>query len=383
MAVDLLKIWNTDESHLFLNPRLFNEEKGRLTDQVETHLKKSTIWLKTSGSTSQEVGQSKLVALSKSAMLSSAARVNQWLSVRPSDIWLASLPEFHVGGLAIWARAALGGQKVVRAALPWEPEAWSHFIESESISLLSLVPTQIHDLVQSQIPAPGRVRAVFVGGGAISQDLLIKAMHLGWPLLQTYGMTETCSMVACAALSDRFELSQKLKLHPGIEAQINCEGFIGFKGECLFDGYLWVTPESSEWQAHDPQEFFWTKDYAVIEGESLHLLGRHQDFAKVMGENINLLKLDHILQELLDSSNCKILAHAVAIQHPRRGEEIVLVSSEPLPVEIFTRFNSRVLPFERASQHLCLKPYPLGELQKFKRNEAKRLIQSLHSLQAH
>ena len=101
--------WTSDESHVLLNPRMPADEEARLRSLVidlPAHL-----WLATSGTT----GALKLTALSKRAMLVSAAAVNRHLAADAQDVWCCVLPEFHVGGLGIFARAFLSGSGVISA----------------------------------------------------------------------------------------------------------------------------------------------------------------------------------------------------------------------------------------------------------------------------
>jgi O-succinylbenzoic acid--CoA ligase len=37
---------------------------------------------------------------------------------------------------------------------------------------------------------------VVVGGGALAKDIGLRALGMGWPLLQSSGMTEACSQLA-------------------------------------------------------------------------------------------------------------------------------------------------------------------------------------------
>src|SRR2546423_1505125 len=72
-------------------------------------------WVATSGSTAQVSGQLKWIALSREAVLASARAVNAHLGSDSRDRWLHVLPEFHVGGLGIDARAHLSGAQLIRA----------------------------------------------------------------------------------------------------------------------------------------------------------------------------------------------------------------------------------------------------------------------------
>ena len=67
----------------------------------------------------------------------------------------------------------------------------------------SLVPAQVLDLVRAGLRPPPVLRAIVVGGGAISAELYRDARALGWPVLPSYGMTECCSQIATATHDGR------------------------------------------------------------------------------------------------------------------------------------------------------------------------------------
>ena len=306
--------WLSSESHVLLNPRMPREEKAQLESFVidlPGHL-----WLATSGTT----GSLKLTALSKSAMLSSAAAVNRHLQSTERDLWLCVLPTFHVGGLGIYARAFLSGAGVT--------DQWS-----EEVTLASLVPAQVVDLVRAKTKPPRSLRAVVVGGGALSSEIDAVARELGWPLLSSYGMTECCSQVA-TALSD----SQELVLLDHMEARVEENGRLALRSKALFTGYAtgngFVDPKVDGW--------FITEDLATLEGRILRVEGRRGDFAKVGGESVDLARLDRIL--------AGIGADAVAIAVPdtRLGHVIGLAVASGDVDAIVEAFNARVFPFERA-----------------------------------
>src|SRR5205814_7177635 len=167
-------------------PRMPLDEQEKLERRGRIARLPGHIIIATSGSS----GGLKLVALSKEAVLSSAAAVNTHLEATPSDVWCCVLPTFHVGGLGIHARAHLTGSRVISMA--WDASA---FAGCEA-TLASLVPAQVHDLVRAGLAPPPGLRAVLVGGGAFDRDLQQRARGLGWPVLATYGMSECCSTVA-------------------------------------------------------------------------------------------------------------------------------------------------------------------------------------------
>jgi len=137
--------------------------------------------------TSGTTGTPKPVTISVRAARAAASGVASRLALGPEDVWLACLPLEHVGGLAIlfralWARCAIE----LRA---FEARAISNRLGSGEISLVSVVPTMLHRLVG----AP-KVRAAIVGGAPLAEPM--RWYDAGWPILRSYGASETCAMIA-------------------------------------------------------------------------------------------------------------------------------------------------------------------------------------------
>jgi O-succinylbenzoic acid--CoA ligase len=333
----LNSIWLSEESHLLLNPRMPEEERKRLESFVVPlpgHL-----WLATSGTT----GSLKLTALSKQAMLASAAAVNRHLHSSADDVWLCLLPTFHVGGLGIYARAFLSGACVVT-------EGW------DGVTLASLVPAQVSDLVRARTPAPPSLRAVVIGGGALTSSLHDEARALGWPLLPSYGMTECCSQVATATVD-----TPELLLLDHVEARIESDGRLALRSEALFTGYAtadgFVDPKIDGW--------FLTEDIASIDGRILHVEGRRGDFVKIGGESVDLSRLDRILADL------GVDAAVVAVPDDRLGHVIALAIASGDSDAVTAAFNARVFPYERARRVIRVAEVPRTALGKIMRNRIR------------
>ena len=163
-----------DQSHVLLNPRLPDEERRALERLgKESPSLRGHVWIATSGTT----GAMRLVALSKRAILVSAEAVNRHLGVTAGDVWVCVLPTFHVGGLGIYARAALTRSPVI--ASDWNARQFMQTAAAEHVTLASLVPAQVRDLVAQGEPAPSAMRAIVVGGGEMPLDLYSAARSLG------------------------------------------------------------------------------------------------------------------------------------------------------------------------------------------------------------
>ncbi len=238
--------WSGNRTHVLLNPRMPLNEQEKLERRGRSARLPGHIIIATSGSS----GVLKLVALSKEAVLASAAAVNERLEATASDVWCCVLPTFHVGGLGIHARAHLSGSRVV--SMSWVPQA---FVTTDA-TLASLVPAQVHDLVNSGLKPPSRLRAILVGGGALYSDLNDRALELGWPVLPSYGMSECSSTIA---------VRDVLLSH--MQAREEQGGRLAFCGPSLFTGYI------TEAGLTDPKVGGWflTDDVGEVDGRTLRV----------------------------------------------------------------------------------------------------------------
>lgn len=326
------------ESHLLLNPRMPDAERARLERLVpalDAHL-----FVATSGSS----GAIKLVALSKRAVLASAAAVNERLGVTSRDIWAAILPPFHVGGIGVYARCALAGARAL--PMPWEPRA---FAESGA-TIASLVPAQVHDLLASRIPPPRTLRAILVGGGAFDPA---PARAAGWPVLPSYGLTECCSTVA---------VEDQLLSH--LDARIDDDGHIALRGESLLTGY------ATESGVVDPKVDGWfvTEDLGEVDGRTLRVRGRAGEFVKIGGESVDLGRLDRILFSLAGDA-----AALLAMPDPRLGH--IIHAATTGQTSFVDAFNAQVHPFERIRAVHRVPHIPRSPLGKLLRSELRAMIE--------
>ena len=89
------------------------------------------------------------------------------LGILPGDRWLLAMPLYHVGGLAIVLRCCLYGATVVLHP-KFEPAAIAHSLRTEAISLISVVPTMLHRLLENHVDSltSPHLRCILVGGAA-------------------------------------------------------------------------------------------------------------------------------------------------------------------------------------------------------------------------
>jgi len=241
----------------------------------------------TSGSTGAPRG----VELSRRAFAAAAAASAERLGWRSDDRWLCVLPLAHVGGLSILVRCLLAARPVV--LLPaFDPGEVAASIDRDGVTLASFVPTMVARLLEDRPDwrPPPRLRAVLLGGAAAGPGLWAKALERGLPLLETYGMTETCSQVATAVPGAS---PRTLRPLPGFEVRAR-EGRIEVRGPALFRRYL---PEGVHPEPFTPDGWFRTGDAGRIRNDgSLEPLGRADDAIVTGGENVAPAEVAAVLE---------------------------------------------------------------------------------------
>src|SRR5262249_9205641 len=144
--------------------------------------------------TSGTTGTPKGVELTLGNFAASARASAENLGGGADQRWLACLPFFHVGGLAMLNRAAWYGAALVVHAR-FEPDAVIASMRADEITHLSLVENALEQTLSAdaQKRFPPTLRAVLIGGGPVSAGVLQRAREAGLPALQTYGLTEATS----------------------------------------------------------------------------------------------------------------------------------------------------------------------------------------------
>lgn len=335
---------------------------------------KNLVWILSSGT--QSVNQVKAIALTRAAIEISARAVNAHLRARRSDRWLMALPASHIGGYAIEVRARLVGAQTFRLK-KWSVQDFTFAIERHRITLTSLVPTQVHDLVRAGLFAPKTLRAVVVGGGALEPELYRQARGLGWPLLPSYGLTECASQVATAPL-DSLKTSDfpDLQILKHVQMRTD-EGRVSLRSKAIC---VFVATMNSEGQftLEVPTHSGWlrTSDLGEIRGAHFHPQGRGDETLKISGVLVSLLQVEHELRALTRDLPGNLAV--ISWPHPRLGAELMAVTDTPASLKEWER---RLREYNRQARGpwrvpaLCWVPQlPVTELGKIKRAELRAYL---------
>jgi O-succinylbenzoic acid--CoA ligase len=225
------------------------------------------------------------------------------LGHREDDVWLATLPLFHVGGLSILLRSVIGCTPVILHDR-FEPERALAAID-DGATLVSLVPTMLRRLLaaRGEIPWPESLRCILLGGSASPPDLIAECIRRGIPVAPTYGLTEAASQVTTLRPAEvhRKPLSSGLSL-PMTRLRIAGAtgerepppfGEIEIQGPTVFTGYLGRPPSEQDRSADG---WFRTGDVGYLDDEGfLCVVDRRDDLIVSGGENVYPAEVERVL----------------------------------------------------------------------------------------
>jgi O-succinylbenzoic acid--CoA ligase len=156
-----------------------------------------------------------------------------WLQSQGIDpgrcLHLAALPLQHVSGLMPLLRTERWGAQLIwlPPALLRQPDQLPQVcpLPRQRPVLLSLVPTQLHRLLQEPqaVAWLTRCSVIWVGGAALPGELAARARSAGLPLAPCYGATETAAMV-CALPPARFLAGEAGCGAPLADVELRLEG---------------------------------------------------------------------------------------------------------------------------------------------------------------
>ncbi len=274
------------------------------------------------------------------------------LGLHGGDCWLAALPLYHVGGLAILWRSVIYGIPVVIHEA-FDPEAVNREIDQGQVTLTSVVSTMLQRMLDARGPRsyPQSLRCVLLGGGPAPRSLLEACARLGVPVAPTYGLTEAASQVATLTPEDaaRKPGSAGKALFPtelrieqvggrgatGPIARVD-EAAVGEVGEILVRGPT-VTPgyadRSDETARALRGGWLHTGDLGYVDDDGyLYVVDRRDDLIISGGENVYPSEVEMVLREdpaiedagvvgLPDPTWGQIVAAAVKVRPEARVSE--------------------------------------------------------------
>lgn len=127
------------------------------------------------------------------------------LGITEQDRWLIALPLFHISGLSALFKSVIYGMTVVLHQRFSVSDVLDS-INRHQVTMISVVQTMLASLLEETSRCPETLRCILLGGGPAPLPLLEKCREKGFPVFQSYGMTETCSQIV--TLSPEFSMEK-------------------------------------------------------------------------------------------------------------------------------------------------------------------------------
>jgi fatty-acyl-CoA synthase len=269
----------------------------------------------TSGTTARPKG----VMLSHRACFTAALNFIVSLNVRPTDVYLHTLPMFHANGWGgIWALAGLGGTQVCLRRV--EPARIFELMQQEGVTLACAAPTVLVTLAHFPRAREFRLApGVRIGtGGAPPAAAVLRHMEaLGIEVIHLYGLTETGPFLTSCEWQPAWNALDvaeryRLKARQGI-AQLLTDvrvmdeamrevpqdgktvGEIVARGNNVMEGYYKQPEETAQAMRGG---WFHTGDLAVVHPDGyIEIVDRAKDVIISGGENISSVEVEALLYE--------------------------------------------------------------------------------------
>jgi O-succinylbenzoic acid--CoA ligase len=249
--------------------------------------------------TSGTTGLPKGVVLSSRAM---AASADAWIAaLPPATGWAMPLGLAHVAGLGILWRA-IRARVPVRILPPGDPSALLRALRADPVpSHVSLVPAQLARAMDAAglVPPPASLLAVLLGGGPIPSVLVTDALRAGWPVVPTYGLSETASGATALPTEEARDVPGSAgRALPGVHLEIadpdrDGVGEIVIETTARFSGYL-----GDPGGPAGPGDPVHTGDLGRLDAQGrLFVADRRLDRIVRGGENISPAEVEAILLE--------------------------------------------------------------------------------------
>ena len=282
---------------------------GDITSESAAHY--AAVVIGTSGSS----GSPKEVALTATALISSARASNKFINAKPGETWSLLLPLTHIAAVNVIIRA------IELGTLPIDLR--NHEGEYPKADYTSIVPTQLFRALNGDVRLLNHLQSaktVLVGGAALSQSLRNQAELAGIKVITTYGMTETCG--GCVYDGEVLD---------GVDVEIR-NGKIAIRGPILASS---ISLDAGWYE---------TTDLGEIKNDKLVVLGRADDVIISGGENLSL----NAVEASLSAAFVDVEFAAFSIEDPQWGDSLqIAVVGTVSDEELITHLESDLGSFAK------------------------------------
>jgi acyl-CoA synthetase (AMP-forming)/AMP-acid ligase II len=276
---------------------------------------------------------------------------------RHGDVFLNSLPLFHVGALSPVIGCIYGGVSLVMLRA-FDPTLSWELIRDEKVTTTLMVPAMLQFMLAVRDDEKHDASSVrwCMSGAAPVPVTLIKAYEaLGIEIQQVYGLTETCGPACLITSADAFARAGstgkafyftdvKVVREDGSDCDPGESGEVLVKGPHIMLGY-WNRPDATAETIVDG--WLHTGDVATMDEDGfVTIVDRVKDMLISGGENVYPAEIENVLL-----SNDKIAdAGVIGIPSDKWGESplaVVVTSDESLTADEVMEFcKGKLAPFK-------------------------------------
>jgi fatty-acyl-CoA synthase len=304
--------------------------------------------------------------------------------------WLATLPNFHVGGTATVCMGAVSQLATLIIMPPFDPGQVLQLIEEEKVNFAPLVPAMLISMIEHESFA-GRdlssFRHVVVGGTVITPAFInLVREKIGCSVQVVFGQTECSGDITKTLIGDpdtAIERTVGIPL-PGMSVKIAdpasdapCE--VGQIGEIrILSGYTargYFGDADASAKLYDAEGYLRTGDMGMIDEDGrLRITGRLKEMIIRGGENIYPREIEDALGEFDGVAECAVFG----VPHERWGEEIavaVRISRPDVAIDAMRAFLAHRIAHYKVPKHWqVVDDFPRNSSGKTQKFELQRLF---------
>jgi len=315
--------------------------------------------IKTSGST----GKPKTITLEQEKIEYSALQTANAFGLMPGDTLICCLGLHYIAGFMMVMRAIVNDCDLL--ITPQVSNPLANISDHLKINFAAFVPIQIETMLSDPraVKIMNKMKAILIGGAAVSESLEQRLQKLEVPVFHTYSMTETYTHIATRRINGNLKSSAYTPM-PGVNISLDERG-------CLVI--------SSFLTNNKP---LITNDLAEIQTDgSFFLLGRADNVINSGGVKIQLEKIENICGQVFASFDLNPLFFAAGIPDEKLGEKLVLIIEEDrwreeMINDINDQLSMKLSRYEVPKEMLFVERIALTKTGKINRQETLNLIQS-------
>jgi fatty-acyl-CoA synthase len=292
--------------------------------------------------------------------------------IRPDDVTLQVLPQFHCGGWNVQSILAWWKGATVILERGFDPARALDLIERQRVTTLMGVPANYLFMAQEPRFAEAdlsSVRLAVVGGAPMPEALLDVWAARGVDIVQGYGLTEAAPNVLCLPPEDaRRRAGYAGKPYPYVTCELSPANELLVRGPNVFPGY-WHNDEGTAAAFRDG--WLLTGDIAERDEEgNYRILGRLKDMVVSGGENVYPAEIEAVLHDHPAVADAAV----VGVPDERWGEAcaaFVVAQSPVSDVELREHCRERLARFKVPKSFTFMDELPRNSMGKIQKSELK------------